>query len=393
MVNGNRWLRLARSWWIVCATGCCAALLVPVHLEARDSHTGPSLVFVGTMGMSAQGIYAYRFNETSGEATFLGLAAVTPNPSFLVASHDGHFLYAVNEVGARERQGGRVSAFRIAAEGKLTLIDSVASGGANPCDLALDRSGVALFVANCSGGSVALLRVRPDGGLDEPAAVVQHQGRSADPTRQQRPYAHGVAVTPDNHFVAVADFGLDQIFLHPFDASERTLSEDTSATTVVPGGSVRHIVFTPNGRFLYGIDEVDSALTVFRYERGALRKLETLSALPPGATVKRGGSEVVVDRSGRFLYVSIRGDENKVAVYQLNQRTGHPMPIQFVSTEGIMPRHFALSPDGAWLAVANQNSHSIVWMRRDAQSGKLTMNAQATEQVNSPTCIVFVNTR
>lgn len=299
----------------------------------------------------------------------------------------------MNEVGAREKQTGRVSAFSVDAKGKLTLIDSVASGGANPCDLALGRSGVALIVANCAGGSVALLPVRLDGGLDEPAAVVQHQGRRVDAMPQRGPYAHGVAITPDNHFVAVADFGLDQIFMHPFDAGRRTLREGASAASVVPGGAVRHIVFTPNGRFLYAIDEVDSALTVFRYNHGTLRKLETVSALPSNAAVKRGGSEVVVDRSGRFLYVSIRGDENKIAVYQLDQRTGHPTPIQFVSTQGIMPRHFALSPDGAWLAVANQNSHSIVWMRRDTQSGRLMRNAQASEQVNSPTCIVFVNPR
>ncbi|HEX5285059.1 MAG TPA: lactonase family protein [Bryocella sp.] len=366
---------------------------MPAHLEARNSHKRPLLVFVGTMGVNAQGIYAYRFNPATGQATFLGLAAVTPNPSFLVASRDGRSLYAANEIGIRGREVGRVSAFRVSADGKLTLIDSVASGGANPCDLALDHSGGALLVANCAGGSVALLPVRPDGGLDEPAAVVQHQAHGADPLRQRSPYAHGVAITPDNHFVAVADFGLDQIFLHPFDSSRRILRENTSAAAVVPGGAVRHIVFTPNGSFLYAIDEVDSALTVFRYRDGGLRKLETLSALPRGATTKRGGSELVVDRSGRFLYVSIRGDENKIVVYHLNQRTGHPTPIQFVSTEGIMPRHFALSPDGVWLVVANQNSHSIVWMRRDSQSGRLAANAQRSEQVNSPTCIVLVNPR
>jgi 6-phosphogluconolactonase len=219
--------------------------------------------------------------------------------------------------------------------------------------------------------------------------VVQHQRRGAEPTQKQAPYVHGVAITPDNRFVAAADFGLDKIFMHRFDANRRTLREATTTASVVPGGALRHIVFTPNGRFLYAIDEVDSALTVFQYEQGALRKLETVSALPRGATVKRGGSEVAVDRSGRFLYVSIRGDENNIGVYRLNQRTGHPTPIQFVSTEGIMPRHFALSPDGVWLAVANQNSHSIVWMRRDAQSGRLR-DAQASQQVNSPTCIVFV---
>jgi 6-phosphogluconolactonase len=131
-------------------------------------------------------------------------------------------------------------------------------------------------------------------------------------------------------------------------------------------------------------------LTVLRYNHGTLRKMETLSALPPGATVKRGGSEIAVDPSGRFLYVSIRGEENKIAVFALNQRTGHPSPVQFVSSGGIMPRHFALSPDGSWLAVANQKSDSIVWLRRDPQSGRLTEPAQHGDKVPSPTCVVFV---
>jgi 6-phosphogluconolactonase len=381
---------LVKSRWKVGTMACCAVLLGSARLEARSFHSRTPLVYVGTMGATARGIYAYRFNAVTGESTFLELAAETPNPSFLAVSHDRRFLYAVNELGDGQG-GGRVSAFRIDAEGNLALIDSVASGGANPCDLALDRKNTVLLVANCTGGNVTLLPLQRDGGVAEPAAVVQHSGSGFDPVRQKGPYTHGVAITPDGGFAAVADFGLDKIFLHPLDARRRTLRAGDRFATVVPGGAVRHVVFTPNGRFLYAIDELDSALTVFRYNHGTLRRLETLSALPPDATVKRGGSEIAVDRSGRFLYVSIRGEENKIAVFALDQHTGHPSPIQFVSSAGIMPRHFALSPDGSWLAVANQNSHSIVWMRRDPLSGRLAETALRSEQVNSPTCIVFVN--
>jgi 6-phosphogluconolactonase len=367
-------------------------LFAPLNLAAGNSRAQNFIVYVGTLGGTAQGIYAYRFNAATGAATFLGLAAETPNPSFLVVSHNQHFLYAVNELADAEGSG-HVSAFRIDPEGKLALIDSVPSGGANPCDLTLDRKDTALLVANCSGGSVALLPIRQDGGLAAPTTVVRHRGSGVDPVRQKGPYAHGVAITPDGDFAAVADFGLDGIFLHPLDARRQSLGEADSSVIVVPGGAVRHLAFTPNGRFLYAIDEFDSALTVFRYNHGALRKIETLSALPPGATVKRGGSELAVDPTGRFLYVSIRGEENKIAVFALSQRTGHASPIQFASSGGIMPRHFALSPDGSWLAVANQNSDSIVWMRRHAQSGKLTQTVQHSNQVHSPTCIVFVRHR
>ncbi|HZQ44848.1 MAG TPA: lactonase family protein [Acidobacteriaceae bacterium] len=385
---------LTSRWF--CARRICAIsgllLLAPLTLAAGSSPARNFLIYVGTLGGSARGIYAYRFNATTGAATFLGLAAQTTSPSFLVAGHTRRVLYAVNEI--RDQQGsGRVSAFRIDPEGKLVLIDSVSSGGANPCDLTLDPKGTALLVANCAGGSVALLPIRPDGRVAEPAAVVQHRGSGVDPVRQKGPYAHGVAITPDGDFAAVADFGLDRIFLHPLDVRRQTLREGDSFAGVVPGGAVRHIAFTPNGKFLYAIDEFDSALTVFRYKHGRLSKTESFSALPPGATVKRGGSEIAVDPKGRFLYVSIRGEENKIAVFALDQRTGHPSPMQFASSGGIMPRHFALSPDGSWLAVANQKSDSIVWMRRDTQSGRLTETPQYSEQVPSPTCIVFVRDR
>lgn len=371
------------SRWICVISGLL--LLAPLNLAVGSTHARNSLLYVGTMGDGARGIYAYRFNSTTGEAAFLGLAAETPSPSFITVSHDRHTLYAANEI-----PEGKASAFRIGADGKLALIDSVPSGGANPCDLALDRKDTVLLVANCSGGSVALLPIRKDGRLAEPAAVVQHRGSGVNPVRQKGPYAHGVAITPDGDFAAVADYGLDKIFLHPFDVHRQTLREGDSVTSAVPGGAVRHLAFTPNGRFLYSIDELDSVLTVFRYSHGHLSKIETLSALPPGATMKRGGSEIAVDPRGRFLYVSIRGEENKIAVFALDQRTGHPSPVQFASSDGLMPRHFALSPNGSWLAVANQNSDSIVLMRRDAHSGKLTEPAQHNEQVHSPTCVVFV---
>lgn len=367
----------------------CLALGLPM-LHAVDAQSRSSLVYVGAIGTNAQGIYAYRFHTDTGEAEFLGLKAAMLRPSFLVASRDQRFLYAVSETS--EPDGGSVNAYRIGGQGALALINSVSSGGANPCDLAIDPGGTALLVSNCSGGSVALLPVRADGGLDGPAAMVQHHGRGLDP-RQKGPYAHGVAITPDRRFAAVADFGLDRIFLHPLNAPRHTLAEGTASVSVVPGGAVRHIAFSPNGRFLYAIDEYDSVLSVFRYSKGNLYRVETISALSPGATAKRGGAELAFDARGRYLYVSIRGEENKVAVFAVNSRSGRASPIQFVSARGAMPRHIALSADGGWLAVANQNSHSIIWIQRDQQSGRLTDKAVRREDVDSPACVVFAEDR
>ena len=369
---------------------------VPAETASLSASQPGEVLYVGALTSgTSRGIYAYRFDPASGSAVFLGLAAVISNPSFLIASRDGRFLYAVSEGNAAAgKQGNTVSAFRIDSEtSQLVLINKVPSEGIGPCDLAVDRRGRVLLVANCGSGSVALLPILPDGSLGDAAAMVQHHGSSLNPARQKGPHAHGLAVSPDDRFVLAADLGTDQILLHPMNPSRRTLTAGDFQAPVVPGGGVRHIAFDPKGRFLYAIDELDSAITVFRYSRGTLRKIQTLSAMPPGAPPGRGGSEVETDRSGRFLYASVRGDRNIVRVFSIDAQSGRLTPVQSISSEGKMPRHFALDPSQSWLAVANQNSHSIAWLRRDRDSGRLQSGPAPSREVDSPACIAFAAPR
>ena len=370
--------------------------VLPLQGEAGHARGTSYLVYVGTFtNGKSQGIYAYRFDPATGKAYYLGLSAATPNPTFLLASKNERYLYAVNELGnGQGEKGNTVSVFRIDSHtGKLVFINKVSSAGAGPCHLSQDHTAKVLLVANCGSGSLALLPIMPDGSLGEATAVVQHQGSSINPVRQKGPHAHGIAISPDNRFALVADLGLDKIFLHPMNPRNRILSAGHVAASVIPGGGVRHLAFHPNGKFLYAIDELDSSLTVFHYTRGMLQMVETLPALPSGTAPAKGGSELEVDRSGHFLYASIRGEQNSIGVFSIDPRSGRLSPIQFISTEGETPRHFAIDPGGAWLAVANQNSHSIVWLRRNAESGRLQSAHRRSQEVDSPTCVVFVVSR
>ncbi|MGC9330079.1 MAG: lactonase family protein, partial [Candidatus Hinthialibacter sp.] len=55
---------------------------------------------------------------------------------------------------------------------------------------------------------------------------------------------------------------------------------------------------------------------------------------------------------------------------------------------GKTPRNFAIDPTGAYLLAANQNSNSIVSLRIDPQTGKLTPTGFTTE-VPNPVCLKF----
>src|ERR1700733_5654379 len=128
------------------------------------------LVYVGTYtDHGSKGIYAYRFDSSTGKLTSLGLAAESAEPSFLAADSSGRFLYAVNETESYGGQPtGAVGAFAIQTDtGKLPLLNQVSSRGGDPLHITLDRTGKYALVSNYPCGSVTVFAVLNDGRLGE----------------------------------------------------------------------------------------------------------------------------------------------------------------------------------------------------------------------------------
>src|ERR1700704_3646806 len=174
------------------------SLVTVTMAAAKDFPKDKYLLFVGTYTeKESKGIYAYRFDAASSELTPLGVAAETTNPSFLAIDPSRRFLYAVNEVPKyKGGNSGAVSAFAINRQtGKLSLVNEVASRGADPCYIAFDKTGKFALVANYTGGSVAVLPIQADGHIGEPSAFVQHAGSSVNKDRQEGPHAHWIETT------------------------------------------------------------------------------------------------------------------------------------------------------------------------------------------------------
>ena len=263
-----------------------AAVLACVP-AVRTAGTDDYLIYVGTYtGGASKGIYAFRFQASTGKTVPVGLVAESASPSFLAVHPDHGTLYAVNEASVREGGNGAVSAFAIDAEtGRLTFLNKVSSGGRDPCHLTVDRYGKWLLAANYSSGSVSVFPIRGDGRLGEASSLVQHSGSGKDPRRQAGPHAHSVNLSPDGRFLLVSDLGLDKVLMYRFDIASGSLTaNDPPFVKVSEGAGPRHLSFHPNGRFVYLINELSSTLTAFAYDadRGSLREVETISTLPQG---------------------------------------------------------------------------------------------------------------
>ena len=377
------------------------AAFAPLSFGDAPNHGKTSarnyLVYIGTYTTEqSKGIYAYRFNAVTGQFVPLGLAAETNNPSFLAVHPNHKILYAVNEIGNFQNQNsGAVSAFAIDSHtGKLTLLNQVASRGADPCYVAVDKTGKYVLVANYGGGNVAVFPVLKGGKLGESTRVLQYKGTGANPERQESPHAHWIDFSPDNRFVVAADLGLDQLDVYKFSASKGSLVPNQPAVVQLkPGAGVRHFAFHPNARFGYAVNEMQSSVVSFAYDpaRGTLHELQTISILPKDFTGKNDAAEIQIHPSGKFLYASNRGHDS-IAVFSIDPAKGTLTPVEYVPTQGKAPRYFAVDPTGSRLSVANQNSGTIVIFQIDPTSGRLTSSGQVL-QIASPVCLRFVPVR
>lgn len=341
-----------------------------------------------------KGIHAFRLDAERGVLEPAGITEGVRNASYLAFDPARKFLYCVNEFKEYEgKASGAVSAFRIDPEtGALTHLNTRASHGTDPCHLMVDRTGRCVLVANFASGSVCVLPIAADGSLNEASCVIQHEGSSVDPKRQKGPHAHAVEIDASNRYVFVPDLGCDKVMIYALDADRGVLipNPNQPSVAVKPGAGPRQLAMHPNGRFAYLINELNSTMSAYAYEKGpgTLSVLQTLSTLPEGFTGDSSCAEVQVAPSGRFLYGSNRGHDS-IVICALDPENGTMTLVGHENTRGHIPRNFTLSPKGDFLAAANQDSDNVVLFRVDPAGGTLTATGSMVE-AGTPICVKFM---
>lgn len=240
---------------------------------------------------------------------------------------------------------------------------------------------------------MTVLPILDDGRLGPATDVVQHEGSSVNPERQEAPHPHSFNLDPAHRFAFVPDLGTDKVMAYELDEERGTLTPgDVPSVSVQPGAGPRHFAFHPGGDYAYLFNELDATMTTFAYEasQGALTAVQTLDTLPQGYNGFRSAADVHVAASGRFVYGSLRAHDS-IVILAIDEETGHLSLVGHEPTQGRTPRNFALDPSGTFLLAANQDSHTIVTFRMDGDTGVLTATGHVTE-VPTPACIKMLAT-
>ena len=355
------------------------------------TYTEPILFGTGKILQGkGQGIYTYRFDDSSGSINLCSVTPAGPNPSYLTLDPSHRFLYAVNEL--KEYEGapsGSVSAFSIDPEsGSLHFLNRQPSHGTDPCNLVVDKTGKYVLVANFMSGSVCVLPILKDGSLGDPTEVLQHRGSSIDPIRQKGPHAHGVTMDESGRYAFVPDLGLDKVMIYRFDPGDGSLKPNESPSIDIPAGAgPREFVFHPRGEYAYLINELNSTVMAFRYQKDftGFERMQTISTLPQDFKGSSACGELQISPSGKYLYGANRGHDS-IVTYAINQTNGRLSYVGCTSAHGSTPRHFIVDPTGEFLLAVNQDSNNMVAFKLDAATGALCETGQNVP-VPTPVCV------
>lgn len=336
----------------------------------------------GAVKGKGRGIALYQIDPVSGVMRLLS-EVTAENPSYLALHPSGRFLLATNE----EAHGSTapdslISAFKIAADGGLTLLNQQPALGGAPCYVSITPDGRLALIANYTGGNFVLYPIGADGRLGAARDNVPH-----DAAPDRTPHAHSIAVAPGGRYALGCDLGLDKVFVYEIDARHDRLWP-RSQSDLTRGAGPRHLAFHPAGRIAYVINELNATLTVFEWDDavGRLREIQTISTVPADYGGVCWCADVHVHPSGRFVYGSNRGHDS-IVIYGVDQADGRLTLLGHEATRGQTPRNFALAPDGDLLLVANQDSDTVVVFRVDAFTGQLTH--LATNDMPTPVCLKF----
>lgn len=278
-------------------------------------------------------------------AKALGPMAVSPDKRFLVAAARSKPFAAHSY--AIERASGALRAI-----GTGPLAESLPY-------IHFDRTGRWLLGASYHANLVSVNPVNADGSIGAPNQVI--------PTARN---AHAIIVDRTNRYVFVPHLGTDQVFQFTFDAHNGRLSATTPPLVQLKTGTgPRHLITSPDNRFVYLLNELTATVTTLALEEGLLREIASASALPPESKLVPGAprphgndvsnhiwaSDIHITPDGRFLYAAER-TSSTIAAFSVND--GKLNYLGSTPTEK-QPRGFRIDPAGRFLVASGEKSDML----------------------------------
>jgi 6-phosphogluconolactonase len=302
-------------------------------------------------------IQIYRLDPRDGKLTPVEAVTVEGAPGALATDPRKQLLFA------SLRSTDTLASFRLdPATGKLKPLNTAPlPKGENAAFVGTDRTGRWLLSASYAAGKVVVHKLNDDGTIQTPAVQTVVTTKTA----------HFIATDRENRWVFVPHVAPNAVFQFRLDAATGKLTEAGKAAGGADKAGPRHLAFHPTQDLAFTSDETGNSITAYRFEPATgLKPVQTLSTLPADFKGTNTTAEVKVHPSGRFVWVSNRGNDS-LAGFAIDAGTGQLSALGQTPTEKT-PRSFTIEPDGRFVLAAGEGSGKLAVYQVDRDTGQLS---------------------
>lgn len=304
---------------------------------------------VYTASPESQQIHVWQLNE-EGALTLLQVVDAPGQVQPMVVSPDKTFLY----VGARP--DFRILAYKIDSEGKLKEAGHASLPG-SPTHISTDREGRFIFVGSYNDACVSVSPIGDNGLPGEPSQVVK--GLDG---------CHSANIDFSNQTLFVPALKQDRIALFELAQNGELTPRTQAEVNTTAGAGPRHMVFHPNQKFAYCVNELDSSVDVWALG-DKIEKVQSLDMMPEGFSDTRWAADIHITPDGRFLYSCDR-TASIITVFSISN-DGATLAIEGYQPTETQPRGFNIDSTGQYLIAAGQKSHHVAVYKIAGENGLL----------------------
>ena len=338
------------------------------------SYTGPE---------KGKGIYYCLLDTETGALRRISVEEQCENPNFIAVNWKKKILCALNE----SDKGIWLSSYEIQDDGFLCYLDQKDISGRGPCHICMDSDARRVFFANYISGDVGMVLLDETGHFEEEEYITSHSGKSVH-ARQTEPHPHGVHLSPDEDYLFVPDLGTDEVVMYVI---EKDQLRKRMSKKVLPGDGPRHLVFHPNGKWVYLICEITNVVYVYLYsEENGLEEIQRISLLSKDMKNEYIAGEIAVTSNGKYLLAGTRTwgaakeKQGFLTIFEID-KNGLLVLKKVVESGGCHPRMFSITSDGSYVLIANQYSGDVISFRFSQETGEIKKSDKCA--IPEATCV------
>lgn len=325
-----------------------------------------------------ESVYFCELNAETGRITIIERYSGVMEGNYFALASDKKHLLVTSKNKSRTKAG--IAQYNVAEDGKLSFVKSeFKTVDDMPCYVAFTPDMQYALSANWGGDEISLYDFKNQALTPEIDNIVKINNSKG----------HYINTDPSGKFVYAVFLGRNKIYNYTIE-EDKLEANKFQATFALPTGSgPRHMEFHPTKKWVYILNETNATITACFYniENGSLTTFQNVATLPASFTDFNISAAIRIHPNGKFLYASNRG-HNSIAVYEIGE-DGSLSFVEYETQNVNFPRDFNLSSDGKYMIVGNQKGNSIMSLKIDKETGKLT-NTGMKLNMNSPLAFVFL---